>query len=122
MLLALLASTLRAVICDILKPGDTITADELLRQVTLRLKQMKRQRRSLVLLDQAISLGLLTLAKEKDGSDPTGSENADTGGNLSIACGKGSPIDANSMHYSLNTSELEDNDKENLTLPTPLCN
>ena len=112
-------ATLRAVICDILQPGDTITADELLKQVTLRLKQMKRQRRSLALLDQALSLGLLTLAKEKDGSDPTGNENTDTGDEAN-ACGEGSVCEASSMRYTLKTSEIDDGAKDKLTLPTPL--
>lgn len=112
-------ATLRAVISDILKPGDTITADELLRQITSRLKQMKRQRRSLALLDQALSLGLLTRAKEKDASDPTGNENADTGIGLSNACEGGGPSDASSMHYKLKISEIDDNVKEKLTLSTP---
>jgi hypothetical protein len=51
-------------IADVLQPGQTITPDELVTQVTARHRQLKHQARTRAILNQALNLDLIKKANE----------------------------------------------------------
>ena len=59
-------NTLCDIVTDILQPGQTITPDELLQQVTTRQRQLRQQDRAAGLLNQAVRLDLLRPVPNND--------------------------------------------------------
>ena len=59
-------NTLCEIVTDILQPGQTITPDELLQQVTTRQRQFRQQDRVTGLINQAVRLDLLRPAPNND--------------------------------------------------------
>ena len=53
------SAVLAQCVTDVLQPGQTITPDELVTQITARHRQLKQQARSRAILNQALNLDLI---------------------------------------------------------------